>query len=362
MTKLYFSYFLNENVKKMKTILIILGVLFAFQSGTSQESNFPSEKSCCASASCCHQENGLLAPVSIMGDHNHHQGRLMFSYRLMSMQMKGMLQGSSNSSTEEVLQMFMASSEEMQMTMHMVGGMYGLTDKLTIGVMANYVTSNMTMVNRMGMRPAMQSDGFGDLTVKGIYALMASSKMTIITSVGIRIPTGSIDITTEMPDQTLMLNPYPMQTGSGTFDFLLEATAKRDWEAIQAGLQGQVVIRTGSNSANYRLGNTYRLNGWVSQRVASFLEVSLSVQGLHIEPLTGADARLNPMMSPLARTDYTSKNVLLAGAGVAFHLPGEVLKNVRLAAEYQHPIAQDVEGFQMDQKNAFTAGIFYTMH
>jgi len=65
------------------------------------------------------------APISVMGDHKHHKGEWMFSYRYMHMDMDGNMDGNNNLSAAEILDPnglnFLVTPLEMQMDMHMFG-------------------------------------------------------------------------------------------------------------------------------------------------------------------------------------------------------------------------------------------------
>ena len=73
------------------------------------------------------------APIGVMGDHTHHAGGFMFTYRYMLMNMDGMRIGTNGVSSQRVLEDFMVTPTDMDMQMHMFGGMWAPTDFFTAG-------------------------------------------------------------------------------------------------------------------------------------------------------------------------------------------------------------------------------------
>lgn len=109
------------------------------------------------------------APISIMGDHLHHKGGWMFTYRYMKMNMKNLQQnGDEISNMKAHMGGYMATPLEMNMDMHMLGAMYAPSNNVTLMIMTNYLTNNMdlqmlNMSTDMIMPFSTSSSGFGDL-------------------------------------------------------------------------------------------------------------------------------------------------------------------------------------------------------
>jgi len=72
------------------------------------------------------------APIGVMGDHTHEQGEYMLAYRYMRMSMAGNRDGTSERTTQSVLDHFMVAPLDMSMTMHMAGMMYAPSDAVTL--------------------------------------------------------------------------------------------------------------------------------------------------------------------------------------------------------------------------------------
>ena len=85
------------------------------------------------------------APISVMGDHMHEMGEWMVSYRYMSMEMEGLLSGTSSVTSNSQLGTMMMPGDfdmvptKMTMDMHMLGTMYAISDKWTLMGMLNYL-------------------------------------------------------------------------------------------------------------------------------------------------------------------------------------------------------------------------------
>ena len=104
------------------------------------------------------------APIGVMADHRHGKGEWMVSYRYMYMDMSGSRDGTNSLSPDEIAttapnRFFGQTGQpptlrvvptDMPMQMHMIGGMYGLSDRITLMAMGNYVTKEMDHTTYMG--------------------------------------------------------------------------------------------------------------------------------------------------------------------------------------------------------------------
>jgi hypothetical protein len=73
----------------------------------------------------------------------------MFSYQFMRMNMQDNRLGRENIEREAILEQYMMAPTSMNMWMHMLGGMYAVTDKITLMGMLPYVSNQMEMTDRM---------------------------------------------------------------------------------------------------------------------------------------------------------------------------------------------------------------------
>ncbi len=179
--------------------------------------------------------------------------------------------------------------------MHMLGVMYAPTNRLTLMAMFNYLAYDMTLRTRMGVDFTTASQGLGDTRISALYGLYNRNRQSLHL-MGVSIPTGSI----EERDATAMESnaqlPYPMQTGSGTWDFLPGLTYLGQGERVSWGAQAIGTLRLGENARDYTLGNQLLATGWLAYRWNKWWSTSLRLEGTTAEKIAGQDQELNPMM------------------------------------------------------------------
>ncbi|MEM9137112.1 MAG: transporter, partial [Cyanobacteria bacterium P01_F01_bin.42] len=299
------------------------------------------------------------APIGVMGDHTHSMGEVMLSYRYMRMGMSGNLDGTTNLTPVQVLTQFPVTPLRMTMEMHMFGAMYAPTDELTLMAMVPYVIKEMDHLTRMGAEFTTNSSGFGDVSFGGLYKIFDRANQRVHLNFAAGFPTGSIDEKDDTPlgpDQVL---PYPMQTGSGTFDLrpgitYLGQTSEWSWG-------GQVLgkIRLGKNDQSYRLGNEIDGSVWGARKWTDWLSTSLRLNVKRFGDISGADPRLNPTLIPTADPDLRGGTRLDLKAGLNLFAPGGPLKGGRFGLEFGLPVFQSLDGPQLETDWFVTTGIQY---
>ncbi|NER94795.1 MAG: transporter [Symploca sp. SIO1B1] len=297
------------------------------------------------------------APISVMGEHTHQAGEFMFSYRYMFMRMDGNRDGTDDLSDQEVLQQFPVTPTNMDMEMHMFGGMYAPTDDLTLMVMIPYVLKEMDHVTRTGVNFTTNSEGFGDLQLTGLYNVLRQNRQRVHFNLGFSFPTGSIDERDDTPAGNNLRLPYPMQIGSGTFDLKPGVTYLGQADKFSWGAQANTVLRLGENSNDYRLGNQFNLTGWVASKWVDWLSTSLRLDFKTLGNISGADPLLNPMMIPTADPDRRGGERLDLGLGLNLYAPSGALKGTRLGVEFVLPMVQSLDGPQLETDWQLTIGV-----
>lgn len=310
------------------------------------------------SAALAHNESVAddHAPIGVMGDHNHKQGEWMMSYRHSMMSMEGNLNGTDSVSTADIHADFMVAPLKMDMEMHMIGAMYGATDKLTIMGMIPYVKKEMSAVNRMNVHFKTRTEGLGDVKLSGLYTLYESgkdpeshrTKHKVLLKAGLSLPTGSIDERGHTPMGTDQKLPYGMQLGSGTVDPMLGLTYTQKHDGWSWGAQASTTLRFGENDEGYRLGNEYGVTSWVAHDIKDFASLSIRLEGKKWDDIHGQDDDLNPMMTPGARADLRAGERIDALFGVNLLQNHGTFKNHRLAVEFGMPLYQKLDGPQME--------------
>ncbi|MGB1539403.1 MAG: hypothetical protein ACPG80_00435, partial [Rickettsiales bacterium] len=68
-----------------------------------------------------------------------------------------------------------------------------MTDRFTLAGMWGVANKEMEMENRMGMRPRMESDGWSDFQVNGLYELFHNERHRLQLNFGVSLPIGSTE-------------------------------------------------------------------------------------------------------------------------------------------------------------------------
>ncbi|QTY26866.1 transporter [Flavobacterium sp. CS20] len=301
------------------------------------------------------------APISVMGDHYHHKGEFMFSYRYMPMWMDGNIKEDNSISDSDIYSNFMIAPQEMQMDMHMLGVMYGVSDKLTLMLMGNVLSNTMDLSTMSGNTFTTESEGFGDLKIRALYQLFNAEKQSLHFNMGLSIPTGDIDQTSVTPMSDNAPVAYPMQLGSGTFDPQFGMTYLGQTEQFSWGVQSLYTTRLGTNDNDYRLGNAFETNAWLAYKAHDYFSFSTRIKYVDIRQISGADPAFDPMMMPLFNIENSGRSQVDLGLGANFYVPEGSLKNLRFGFEFILPFYQNVNGIQMENDYAATFGIQYTI-
>ncbi|MDG1356626.1 MAG: transporter [Akkermansiaceae bacterium] len=362
----------------MKNSILFIPALAAFLVGalilsvdagvSSSSIKKPSACSGCATSACvctsicaCGADGYdyfAYAPSGVMGDHIHHKGGLMASYRYMFMSMQRNYDGDSQISDADARDDYMGSAAEMDMQMHMLGVMYAPSDKLTLMLMSAYKESSM-LNNMMGTTSKMRSSGWGDVTFSGFYSLYRAQANSAHFGLGVSAPTGSID--QRMSNGARM--GYPMQLGSGTWDMKPSLTwigQSGDWSY---GSQVSAVIHLDENDNGYTLGDSAMLTSWINRRINDWSAVSIRLTGKSWGNVDGRDdemptIQMGPMMGqPMAAAvdpDARAGSSLDLSLGLSLW---DTETGARFAIEAGAPIYQNLDGPQLGTEWFLSAGI-----
>lgn len=309
------------------------------------------------------------APISVMGDHYHDKGEVMFSYRFMYMNMEGLQNGSSViSNTEAHNAGYMVTPLSMPMKMHMLGAMYAPSDKVTLMAMVNYIEKDMdlqmrNMMTGMILSFSTSSSGLGDIKLGMLYKFINENSGSLHANVGLSIPTGALNAkgATPMSSPNKIQLPYPMQIGSGTYDADLGLTYLGQVETVSWGSQLKATYRFGENEYDYSLGNRYSLNSWFAVKTHKWLSFSARLEGLILSSINGGNSNLNPMMVTTADTMNSGGKYVNGGLGFNIYAFKGSLKNLRFGFEFSTPLYQNLNGIQLKNKETITAGLQYSL-
>lgn len=324
------------------------------------------------------------APIGVMGDHMHEKGEVMFSYRFMRMNMEGNRIGTNSVSPDEIAttipnRFFGAPMQpptlrvvplNMTMDMHMLGAMYAPTNWLTLMVMGNVLSNDMdhlTYQGGMGTTTLGEfttaSSGFGDTKVAGLVRIFDQNSNGIRHrahfNAGLSLPTGSNtktdQILTPMGMTPSPRLPYPMQLGTGTFDFQPGVTYSGASDQFSWGAQYLGTFRAGTNDEGYALGDRHEATTWAQWGPAPWVAFSGRLAFRSQDTIDGIDtAIVAPVQT--ANPDYQGGERLDFGFGVNFAGQHGAIKGHRLAIEVLFPAYQNLNGPQMETDWTLTVG------
>ena len=302
-------------------------------------------------------------PISVVGDHMHNYGEVMFSYRFVNMKMHGLLNGKKSIGLRESMNApnsasngsgtYMNSPVSMNMDMHMLGIMYAPSNYLTFMLMTNYVEKEMQQ-ERMPMlgssRFDVNSNGLGDTRITALIKLRKNNYQKSIIGLGISFPTGSIDKRDSTPTSLNTRLGYSMQNGTGTFDPYMFLNNVYNSGKFKIG--GQILFKSSlsnHNSKGYHYGNLIDLKTWFSYRWLKNFSSAMKINYLYQGRMQGFDNEMNRRMSPAMDSRNQGFNKLNIGFSVNFINQKKLLKNHRMGIEVLCPVFQNVRGIQMSK-------------
>ena len=318
------------------------------------------------------------APIGVMADHRHKQGEWMLSYRYMYMDMSGNRDGTDGISPDDIVSTvanpfgtpptLRVVPTDMPMQMHMVGGMYGLSDRITLMAMGMYTSLEMDHITYQGMAGTTQlgnftteTNGIGDTTIGAIIGLDDGSyeHRQINLGLALSLPTGSItetdQILTPMGTTPTPRLPYPMQLGSGSFDLKPSLTGFSRIGKWNYGAQASAVIRLDDNDEGYTLGDRFEATSWLAYEAQPWISVSGRLKAASIGQIDGDDAAIR---APVQTADPDNHGGETLEALFGVNLAGQTgwQKGHRIAAEIGLPLYRDLNGPQLETDLTFTLG------
>jgi len=319
--------------------------------------------------------------------HEHGSGGFMFEYKFMRMNMKGLLDGTDSINSNRISAArlgsmvpapgfdYRMSPTKMNMDMHMLMGMYGISDKTSIMGMLHYLNNEMDMVMHMQMdNGTPMGNMFGSMDTSGMgdtrFDVMYQVNHQLTTSLGLSLPTGSIDekitmimngtnFSTGAPMPTVangpMQAPYSMQLGSGTYDLIPAITYNKNLDLWNIGGQATYTLRTGKNDNKYTLGDQLEITAWGTYSVNPSLTLSSRINIFDWGKIDGQSPDINPALSPAADPDATGGTRV----DLLFGLSGHLNKYHMLSLEIGAPIYQDLNGPQLKTDTLYAVSYQY---
>lgn len=292
--------------------------------------------------------HSYMPPLMITGGHTHSGNEWMLTYRYMRMEMHGNRSGTERVTSNEIFnQGFTVAPETMVTQMHMLSGMYGINDDVTIMGMLPYVFKDMDSIRSNGQTFSTESDGLGDIEVAGLWKAFERESDAITLELGVSLPTGDTDKRDDTPIANNMKLPYPMQIGSGTYDFKPAINWVAQHNEYTVGAKTAAILRTGENDDDYRLGNVYSLQGWVKRPMNEAVTISTMLEAKRWQNIHGQDTAINASTSPNNDPDRQAGSRLDFGVGVDW--TPDFLNGAEAGMSVNVPLWQNLKGPQMEK-------------
>ena len=314
-------------------------------------------------------------PAGVSGAAMVAQGETMLMYMPMVMSMEGNYIGTDKVPAATILSTPNISGggpkylriipESMDAQMHMFGVTYGVTNAVNIMVMGNYVDKDMPMTtyNMMGTKvlgtQTYSSNGFGDVSVVGLFRVYEDGINHIHVNFGLSLPTGStseqMNMLSPMGTSMLMRANYGMQLGTGTYDFMPGVTylGMKDLWSWGALYRGRFAL---DSDQGYHWGDINELTGWLGYTFVPGVTATARIAGTVQGKIEGADPQIFGAMQGAYPGWYGGERVdLFGGIEVAGHQFG--LGHTKLAIEAGFPLYQNLNGPQIGENWQLNAAL-----
>jgi hypothetical protein len=317
-----------------------------------------------------------LTPAGVMISHVHPKKEWMLSYRFSQMNMGLPIQNGTTISKTDIYNQYLMYTPSMQMNMHMLMGMVGLSDRWTVMGMFHYMQNSMPMEmmtnhnhsshsHSHGNDPSameMQTAGLGDTKLYGMFGLVKTEQQQFVLSNGISIPTGNFQVTGNSSDMMYegKRYPYMMQLGSGSWEYLPNITYVYQQSKWAVSVQTAGVIRLNDNKLGYRLGNEWNTTAWVGYNWLKNMGSTLRFESTFSETIHGKDTQVYSYNELGANPANYGGTKIAAFIGSSYELDFGFLSGCRIAVEYGIPFYQQLHGIQNKSSNTWHASINYS--
>ncbi|WP_053077628.1 hypothetical protein [Burkholderia cepacia] len=310
------------------------------------------------------------APAGVMYDHMHKKGGWMIGYTYSHQNTGGAVKRDGRSVDDHALTMagYTMKPTGMQMNMHMLHLMYAPSDAFNLMVMPMYMDMPMTMQGLSGGHGghgrhggghgtgggemSHGASGLGDTVAAGLFRLYDDGRHHLHAGLGISMPTGSVS--RRNGDSTFA--HYGMQMGTGTWDAIPSITYTGQMQRWSWGAQALAKLpMQHANRSGYRVGNRFEANAWGAFRLTPWLSASARLNYTAQGAIRGAYDGPVHVASPDDLPGNYGGRVLKVGAGLNAVFRSGPLKGHRIGVEYLTPVAQNLNGYQLEQRAALYA-------
>ncbi|MFT4552727.1 MAG: hypothetical protein ACI9S8_001353 [Chlamydiales bacterium] len=297
------------------------------------------------------------SPNGMAGGYTLNKGEIKWGYRFMSMKMKGLIDGSSKITSNEgfgATYSYTAVPTEMETNVHMLMPMFAPTENITVLFELPFVSKSMDMVLASGDTFTLESTGVGDVVTTIMYTWAKTDNDSLVLDFGVSLPSGSTSRKDDSPLGISRQLPYAMQLGSGTTDFIPGVTYTKTSGMWSYGSLGNVTMRFGTNSNEYRLGDRIKASTWVARELRDWISVSTRLDGQWWGNVKGSDPALSPSLTNTEDPNRQGgKRVDLYG-GVTLNVAEGAFSGNRLRFEGGLPVIQSLDGLQLRAKRFFS--------
>ena len=312
------------------------------------------------------------APAGVMFDHTLKQGEMMVGYRYMRNWQAGkMLHGDGavndrairvNACGQKKAAFCSITASEHSMQMHMMDIMYAPTDWLTLMLMPQFMDMDMNFRQLAGAAPSLHAGhghstgGIGDTSVYGLVKVFESPEHHLHFAAGFSAPTGDVGI---------KLRPnhghdpgfihYGMQLGSGTWDFKPSITYTGQQDAWSWGAQVSGTLSMEKrNQSGFAFGDSLQATAWSGYQIFDWL--SASVRGIYSTQgrIQGEYNEAHDQASPLDYPANYGGQYWDVGFGLNAKVTGGEFAGHHLAFEWLQPVAEKVNGYQLERDGALS--------
>ena len=310
-----------------------------------------------------HNHTSKSIPAGVMRSHIHHKGETMFMYSANQTISNGI-----RGSQESVLSSYDNAPKNMNMQMHMAGLMHGITEKLTVSAMFQYMKMDMEMTGHDTGTHGHKVSGIGDTSLDAMYRIFSNETHHFQANLGIILPTGSTTQSHEMHANHGMglhthtkRNAYNMQLGTGSYSITPGVSYTFNFAPMwQIGTQANATIRLNDNNQNYRFGNIYNLTSWVNRNINNTFSLSARLDYTTVGTIHGNDSQIDPTLSPVNNPSLTYRDQLTALIGGNINLHGK-FSGTRIQAEIGTPLYQRIGQGIPKQRFVANIGLLYSL-
>jgi hypothetical protein len=150
-----------------------------------------------------------------------------------------------------------------------------------------------------------------------------------------------------------------MQLGGGSADFRPGLTYLGQNNSVSWGAQFQMTLRLGDNDRGYHWGNGGMFTVWLAGRWADWISSSMRVEFRRHQVIQGADADLDPAVTPEADPLNHGGTQADGMLGTNVRIPGGFLRGTSIGVELTLPMYLSLHGPQLRDRGSVTIGARY---